>query len=114
MTCPDCGGTLWHVKDNGLDRYSCFTGHAYIEKGLLEKQNQALQLTFRVALRMFEEREELLSRISSSIRQRRITELEDHIAGLKDPLSDIQKLTHKNQTANGKKVLPRKKFKTKE
>jgi two-component system, chemotaxis family, protein-glutamate methylesterase/glutaminase len=40
ITCPECGGTLWHVNDPDMERYRCFTGHAFSEKTLLESQRK--------------------------------------------------------------------------
>ena len=37
-TCPDCGGALWEIDNDGVTRFRCFTGHAYNEKDLLQKQ----------------------------------------------------------------------------
>jgi two-component system chemotaxis response regulator CheB len=29
FTCPDCGGTLWEIKEPGLVRYRCHVGHGF-------------------------------------------------------------------------------------
>jgi two-component system chemotaxis response regulator CheB len=29
LTCPDCGGVLWRIRDGRPLRYRCHTGHAY-------------------------------------------------------------------------------------
>jgi len=29
FSCPECGGTLWKMHDESLDRYRCHTGHAF-------------------------------------------------------------------------------------
>lgn len=60
FNCPGCGGVLWEVAKGGLLRYRCHTGHAYTSAVLLAEQNAKIEETLWVALRMFEERRNLL------------------------------------------------------
>jgi two-component system chemotaxis response regulator CheB len=61
FNCPGCGGVLWKIgKDKDL-RYRCHTGHAYTYKALLAEQTSKIEETMWTALRMFEERRNLLS-----------------------------------------------------
>ena len=62
-TCPDCGGNLWDVQDEKIKRYRCFTGHAYSETDLAVKQSENIEATLWVALRMMEERKNLLKKM---------------------------------------------------
>ncbi len=59
-TCPDCGGFLFMLKQDGLNRYRCFTGHVYTEKLLLDKQAETLEESLWVTIRRLEERRNLL------------------------------------------------------
>lgn len=59
-TCPDCGGSLWSVKNDPVHRYRCFTGHAYTERLLDEKKIEQLEDALWVSIRLMEERENLL------------------------------------------------------
>ncbi len=76
--CPDCGGVLWQMKEGELLRYRCHTGHAFTSATLLAQQTVKIEETLWVALRMFEERQNLLVTMgknkgetsSSSINQR--------------------------------------------
>lgn len=64
FNCPGCGGVLWKV-DKGLAlRYRCHTGHAYTAVGLLAEQTMKIEETMWTALRMFEERKNLLTTIA--------------------------------------------------
>lgn len=93
FTCPDCGGVLWHISEHGRSRYRCFTGHAYTENLLLQKQGESLELTLWVALRMFEERKKLISKLKGMKNaDRRLGEIEQHIDRLKSLLNDLQKI----------------------
>lgn len=63
--CPDCGGGLWNIsKENGKpDRYRCHIGHSYSEKDLVIKQGEILESTLWTALRIMEERRNLLKKM---------------------------------------------------
>jgi two-component system chemotaxis response regulator CheB len=63
--CPDCGGGLWAInKQTGkTDRYRCHIGHSYSENDLVIKQGQILESTLWTALRIMEERRNLLKKM---------------------------------------------------
>lgn len=66
FNCPGCGGVLWKI-DKGLSlRYRCHTGHAYTSASLLAEQTKKIEETMWTALRMFEERKNLLTTMSKS------------------------------------------------
>ncbi|RZK78165.1 MAG: chemotaxis protein CheB [Pedobacter sp.] len=60
FNCPGCGGVLWKIGANQELRYRCHTGHAYTYKSLLAEQTSKIEETMWTALRMFEERRNLL------------------------------------------------------
>lgn len=101
FTCPDCGGVLWEMNDDGLIRYRCHTGHLFNQDELLIRQTKALEETFWIALRMMDERRFLLQKISEEETRRgwvrsaeqkklRIQELNKHIDRLKQLLFSTQ------------------------
>jgi two-component system, chemotaxis family, protein-glutamate methylesterase/glutaminase len=59
--CPNCGGVLWKVKKGPIRRYRCHTGHAFTAAVLLAEQTKKIEETLWTALRMFEERKNLLN-----------------------------------------------------
>jgi|SRR5664279_1574375 len=68
--CPDCGGGLWNITGNGenaagADRYRCHIGHSYTEKDLVIKQAQIFESTLWTALRIMEERRNLLKKMET-------------------------------------------------
>lgn len=64
FNCPGCGGVLWKVgKDSDL-RFRCHTGHAYTAAYLLAEQTSKIEETMWTALRMFEERKNLLTEMA--------------------------------------------------
>jgi two-component system chemotaxis response regulator CheB len=82
---PDCGGVLWQMKHGELPRYRCHTGHAFSSAALLAQQGEKIEETLWVALRMFEERQNLISTMGSSRKDlpssvlERVTESQIHI-----------------------------------
>lgn len=97
FSCPDCGGALWKIKGDTVDRYRCHTGHVYTEKILFEVQSEEIEETLWVAIRMLEERRNLLLTVSAygsntdSIeeRKRRANDINVHIERLKAILLSI-------------------------
>lgn len=61
FNCPDCGGVLWEMKERETRRYRCHTGHAFSSSVLLARQSEKIEETLWTALRMFEERQNLLA-----------------------------------------------------
>jgi two-component system chemotaxis response regulator CheB len=63
--CPNCGGVLWKVDKAGIQRYRCHTGHSFTDIALLTSQSEKIEETLWTALRMFEERKNLLNGMAS-------------------------------------------------
>ncbi|HEV7620300.1 MAG TPA: hypothetical protein VGO09_01130, partial [Flavisolibacter sp.] len=100
--CPDCGGGLWEIKGDNIVRYRCFTGHAFTENELLLRQSKELENTLWIALRMLEERSNLLMKMykeesskglikSAQNKKDRFDQLEQHIQRLKKILFETNK-----------------------
>lgn len=64
VSCPDCGGSLWKMKENRSTRYRCHVGHAFSETGLMSGLHTSTESTLWTALRMIEERKNLLQQIA--------------------------------------------------
>lgn len=63
FNCPGCGGVLWKIDKDLSLRFRCHTGHAYTSASLLAEQTRKIEETMWTALRMFEERKNLLTEI---------------------------------------------------
>ena len=61
--CPNCGGVLWEMNAPDQARYRCHTGHSFTQSALLASQSEKIEETLWIALRMFEERKNLLNSI---------------------------------------------------
>lgn len=64
FNCPGCGGVLWQLEKGSSLRFRCHTGHAYTASALLAEQTKKIEETMWTALRMFEERKNLLTEMA--------------------------------------------------
>ncbi|MFC1458470.1 chemotaxis protein CheB [Microvirga arabica] len=69
LTCPACGGVLSSVKGSKPLRFRCQVGHSYTSDILAKEQESAVDEALRVALRVIEERAELVSRMAEDGRR---------------------------------------------
>ncbi len=78
LTCPDCGGVLWELKDGDLVRYRCHIGHVYSPDMLLASQNSELENAFWEAIRHLVEKAALANRLAIRAKSNGKAELEAH------------------------------------
>lgn len=69
LTCPDCHGALWEIKDEELLRYRCHVGHAFSADSLSDGQSQMLEVALWSAVRALEEQTILARRIVERARK---------------------------------------------
>lgn len=91
LTCPECGGSLWEMAHGNVLRYRCHTGHAFTAEALANSAQHQLEETLWVALRMMEERKNLLASMAShgagygnGQQAERAEELKHHINRLRE------------------------------
>lgn len=98
FTCPECGGVLTKIEEDGNNRYRCFTGHVYNEDVLRSEYAKKTEDALWVAIRMMEERRNFISGLEkrmqidahvSDDRKKKSDELKVHIERLKEVLKDI-------------------------
>jgi two-component system chemotaxis response regulator CheB len=56
LTCPECDGPLYEVKDGELALFQCFVGHRFSPEGLSEQHTEALERALWTAVRKLKER----------------------------------------------------------
>lgn len=69
LTCPDCHGALWEIRDDDILRYRCHVGHAYSADSLSDGQAEMLEMALWSAVRALEEQIILARRISERARR---------------------------------------------
>lgn len=65
VSCPECHGPIWKIKDGSLQRYRCHVGHAYTAQAMVEGQIEAQETHLWQALRLMKERASLIWEIRS-------------------------------------------------
>lgn len=60
VSCPECHGPMWKIKDGKLQRYRCHVGHAYTAQTMAEGQIEAQEAHLWQALRLMKERISLI------------------------------------------------------
>ena len=56
VTCPECNGPLYEVKDGELAQFQCFVGHRFSPESLSEEHTEALERALWTAIRKLKER----------------------------------------------------------
>ena len=65
LTCPECGGGLWELKNTKPLRYRCHTGHGFSARALENAQAGVAEQALWGSVRALEEREILLRRLAN-------------------------------------------------
>ena len=71
LSCPECHGVLWEMKDGDLVRYRCHIGHAYTGDALALAQTDDVDRALSSALRALEERIHVVRRLEKGARHAR-------------------------------------------
>lgn len=69
FTCPDCHGTLVQLRELGLLRFRCHTGHAFTAESLVAALGASTEDTLWNALRVLEEKIMLLRHMADHSRE---------------------------------------------
>jgi two-component system, chemotaxis family, protein-glutamate methylesterase/glutaminase len=70
LGCPDCHGIMQEIREGGLVRYRCHTGHAFTLEVLRLAQGEAWERTLYAAMRAQQEQEMLCRRLAEEARGR--------------------------------------------
>jgi two-component system chemotaxis response regulator CheB len=91
VSCPECGGAIWRMRDGNVERYRCHLGHAF-----------SAEETLWVALRMLEERRYVLVTLAEEISENntikaasyteRADELQVHIERIRQVITNFNDL----------------------
>src|SRR5215217_3900532 len=92
FTCPDCGGSLVQIEAEEQPRYRCYTGHSFTAGVLAVEQTKALEESLWTAIRMMEERKNLITSVKGvnyEAKTERAEQMKIHIKRLKDMLQEL-------------------------
>jgi two-component system chemotaxis response regulator CheB len=70
FTCPDCHGSLQEIRENGLVRYRCHTGHAFTLEVLDAAQGETRERALYSAMRAQQEHAMLARHMAEEARKR--------------------------------------------
>ena len=70
LTCPECSGALWEVKERDLIQYRCRVGHVYSLESMLAEQARSVEAALWAGVAALEERAQLMRRIADRARTR--------------------------------------------
>jgi two-component system chemotaxis response regulator CheB len=68
FSCPECNGTLWELRRDDHSRFQCRVGHAFSPESVLLKNGENLERALWTALRILEERAEILQKLAEVAR----------------------------------------------
>jgi two-component system chemotaxis response regulator CheB len=69
LTCPECHGALWEIRDEDILRFRCHVGHALAAEALSDGQSEMLEMALWSAVRALEEQMILAKRIVERARK---------------------------------------------
>jgi two-component system chemotaxis response regulator CheB len=69
LTCPECHGSLFELREGQLVRYRCQVGHAFSAESLFAEQSDNIEAVLWAALRALEEKADLARRIAKGARE---------------------------------------------
>jgi two-component system chemotaxis response regulator CheB len=67
LTCPECKGPLWEVREADQLRYRCRVGHAFSRESLSHQHGAAVEAALWAALEALEEHAELMRNMATRV-----------------------------------------------
>ena len=67
LTCPECHGSLWELKEGDRFRFECRIGHTYSVDALLAQQGEAVEAALWAAVNTLQERAATFRRLADNV-----------------------------------------------
>jgi two-component system, chemotaxis family, protein-glutamate methylesterase/glutaminase len=64
LSCPECGGPLWSLREGRVQRYRCHTGHTYGVDSLLSGQGNQIEQALWAAIKGLEQHSQMLANLA--------------------------------------------------
>ncbi len=105
VSCPECHGPIWKIKDGKLLRYRCHVGHAYSVQTMIAGQIEAQEIHLWQALRLMKERvsliEEMRAHQPTDHRQNALDAYDVEVKQLRKNISLIQGMVEEGDHSSG-------------
>jgi two-component system chemotaxis response regulator CheB len=96
VTCPECNGPLYKVKDGELALFQCFVGHRFSPESLSEQHTEALERALWTASRKLKERvvlhQNLMKQKCNKGEEELFKRLEESVTTAKDDLKLLREI----------------------
>jgi two-component system chemotaxis response regulator CheB len=69
LTCPDCDGSMQEIREDGLVRYRCHTGHAFTLEALRVAAGEVWERTLYGAMRAQQQQAMVVRRMADAARR---------------------------------------------
>src|SRR5205823_109852 len=91
LQCPDCGGPLWTIGDEGTRRYRCYLGHAMSARLLVTDQRDRVEAALWNAVRALHDRAATFATLAADARRIGKAQLAaDHDASARAAERDVE------------------------
>ncbi len=67
LTCPECGGVLWELKEGALVHYSCHLGHTFSVESLEAEQEERAESALWAGVQALAEQAALSHRMAERL-----------------------------------------------
>jgi two-component system chemotaxis response regulator CheB len=99
VTCPECNGPLYEIKDRQMAHFECFVGHHFSPDSLSEEHAEALERALWTAIRKLKERVVLHQNLMEQKRNKGEEELfkrlEESVSTAKNDLKLLREILHR-------------------
>lgn len=68
-SCPDCGGVLWQMNEQGFLRFRCHVGHSHSAESPMAQQSEALETSMWYAIRTLVDKAKLSWQMAERARE---------------------------------------------
>lgn len=113
FTCPECHGSLIQLKNAGIVRFRCYTGHAYSFQSLLEEVDTEVENNLWSAIRSLEESALLLEHFAkhldeigagngqAALFRKKSSEAEDRTAAIREVVKNYERPSFELSAGDG-------------